>query len=81
MLVAQLSGSITLDGSGVIRTIRCYIRSTGVLYDSISSNPDGTFTLNAPDDSTLMFIIAFDDIGEGQEYNALIYDKVTGFLV
>lgn len=78
--VYKLSGTVKAAGVSVERTVRSYIRSTGALFDSALSNPDGSFELNAPDDTTLMFIIAFDLDGEGNNYNALIYDKVTGIV-
>lgn len=77
---AQVSGTIMEQGSGGIRTVRAYIRSTGVLYSSGASNAFGYFSINAPDESTEMFVIAFDD-DAGVAYNALIFDRVKGVAV
>ena len=76
----HISGTIHLKGVPIEAQVRCYIRSTGVLYDSVVSSPDGTFSLSAPDDSTELFVIAFDNPG-GDVYNALIYDLVLGTLI
>lgn len=77
---ATLSGTVKLKGSPVERIVRAYVRSTGVLYDSTVSLANGTFSLNAPNDTTEMFVIAYDDPA-GDQYNALIYDRVKGILV
>lgn len=71
----KLSGIVQQQGTPVQRTVRSYVRSTGVLFDSAQSNPDGSFELNAPDTQVEMFVIAFDD-DLGDQYNAVIYDKV-----
>lgn len=78
-IVAKLSGTVKEKEIAVQRIVRAYIRSTGQLFDSITSNPDGTFELNAPDTSTLMIVIAIDDT-PGNQYNALIFDRVTGYI-
>ncbi|MBA7709168.1 hypothetical protein ES703_118080 [subsurface metagenome] len=77
--LATLSGTVKEKGVAVQRIVRSYIRSTGELFDSITSNPDGTFELSAPDDSTLMFVLAFDD-DPGDNYNALIFDRILGYM-
>ncbi len=73
----KLTGTVKEKGSPVIRTIRSYNRSTGEFFDSIASLADGTFSVGAPDETTEMFIIAFDD-DAGDQYNALIFDRVYG---
>lgn len=75
--VYLLSGTVNLLGNPVERTVRSYIRSTGELYDSVVSNPDGSFVLNAPDDTTEMFVIVLPGPSD-DDYNALVYDKVKG---
>jgi len=72
-----LTGSVSLLGAPVIRTVNCYIRSTGALYDSVESKADGSFELGAPDGDTEMFVIALPD-GNGEDYNALVFDRVKG---
>ncbi|MBA7703323.1 hypothetical protein ES703_112105 [subsurface metagenome] len=72
-----LKGTVKEKGVAVERTLRSYIRSTGQLYTSSASAPDGTFSLDAPDDTTEMYVIALDD-DVGEQYNALIFDRVVG---
>jgi len=78
--LSTLSGIVKENGVGVARTVRAYIRSTGALYSSTSSEPDGSFSLLAPDTTTEMFIISLAD-SAGGDYNALIYDGVKGVVV
>lgn len=73
----ELSGTVKEKGSPVQRTLRAYARSTGAFYSETTSNADGSFSMPAPDDTTEMFVIAFDD-DAGDQYNALIYDRVKG---
>lgn len=75
----KLSGTVKEKGVPVIRIVRSYIRSTGELYASVYSAADGSFSVQAIDDTTDMFVIAFDD-ALGDQYNALIYDRVKGVL-
>lgn len=75
----HLTGTVKQQSANVVRTVRSYIRSTGELYDSTQSAANGTYTLLAPDNTTLMFVIAFDD-DAGDVYNALILDRVTAIL-
>lgn len=72
-----LSGTVKEKGSPVQRTVRSFLRSTGALVDTTQSNPDGTFSVGALDNISDHFVIAFDDEA-GDQYNALIYDKVKG---
>lgn len=72
-----LSGTVKEKGIPVERVVRSYIRSTGALYGSVTSNPDGSFSLPAPDEETEMYVIALDN-DPGLIYNALIYDRVYG---
>jgi len=75
-----LSGTVKQKGSPVQRPVRAYTRSTGVLYSSGASGADGSFELEAPDDTTEMFVVAFDD-DAGEQYNDLIYGRVKGVHV
>ena len=76
---AKLSGIIKQEGVGVIRTVRCYTRSTGLLFDNTVSESDGSFELDAPDDTTELYVIALDD-ALGDQYNALLFDRVVGVM-
>lgn len=78
--LAMLSGTVKQKGVAVQRTVRAYVRSTGAFYSETLSLADGTFQIYAPDDATEMFVIAFDD-DIGDQYNALIYDKVKGITI
>lgn len=77
--IPKLSGTVKEKGSNVVRTVRSYIRSTGELFDTTVSAANGTFELEAPDTTSDMFVIAFDD-DAGEQYNALVYDRVKGVL-
>jgi len=74
----KLSGSVKALGIATECPVRCYIRSTGALYDSTTSNPDGSFELKAPDEVTPMVVLAFPDFTAGSDYNVLVFDRVTG---
>lgn len=79
LITYALTGTLTEKGSPVIRTINSYIRSTGELYSSTVSEANGTFSLAAPDTTTEMYILALDN-DPGDQYNALIYDRVKGVV-
>lgn len=71
----RLSGTVKdATGNFSARTVRAYKRSTGALSDSdTSSASDGTFALDAADDTAHYVICLDDDLGE----NALIFDNIT----
>ena len=75
----KLKGTVKEQGSGVVRIVRSYFRSTGILYSSTVSEASGAFELDAPDLTTEMFVVAFDD-DFGAQYNALIASRVKGIL-
>ncbi|MBA7492389.1 hypothetical protein ES702_02939 [subsurface metagenome] len=75
--LAKLSGTVKEKGAAVVRTVRSYVRSTGVLYSTGQSGAGGAFSIDAPDDTTEMYVIALDD-DAGDQYNALIFDRVKG---
>lgn len=76
----KLAGTVKEKGNPVIRTLHAYTRSTGELFSSSDSAPDGTFSIGVPDDTTEMYVIALDD-DAGEQYNALIYDRVKGVAI
>jgi len=78
--LSTLSGTVKENDVGVARTVRAYIRSTGVLYSSTTSEVNGSFSLSAPDTATEMFILALPG-SAGGDYNALIYDGVKGVVL
>jgi hypothetical protein len=68
-------GYITERGTPVSRQVRLYNRTTGELEDSTtSSGINGYYHLSTVVSGT-HFIVAFDDVA-GEEYNALILDKL-----
>lgn len=71
----RLSGTVKdATGNFSARTVRAYKRSTGALSDSdTSSASDGTFALDAADDTAHYVICLDDDLNE----NALIFDNIT----
>lgn len=73
----KLSGTIKEKGSPVARTVRSFTRSTGELFSSGASAANGIFSIDAPNDTEEMFVVAFDD-DAGDQYNALVYDRVKG---
>uniref|UniRef100_A0A6H1Z7R4 Uncharacterized protein n=1 Tax=viral metagenome TaxID=1070528 RepID=A0A6H1Z7R4_9ZZZZ len=73
----QLSGTVKEKGSPVSRVVRSYKRSTGELFASGSSAGDGTFSIDAPNDTDEMYVLALDD-DAGDQYNALVFDRVKG---
>lgn len=75
----RISGTVKLQGVAAERLVRVHNRATGALVDSITSNPDGSFELEVPDTTTDHYVVAFDD-DAGEQYNALIYDRVKGVL-
>ena len=76
----KFSGIITLLGAPVVRSVFAYLRSTGELYSSTTSEADGSFSMNAPDLTTELFVIALPGEGDNS-YNALVYDRVTGYEI
>lgn len=76
----HLAGTVKEKGSAVVRTVKSYVRSTGELYDTTTSEADGSFSVGTPDAATVMFVVAFDDEA-GDQYNALIFDRVKGVAV
>ena len=74
-----LTGTVKVQGVAAVRTVRSYVRSTGLLFATTVSAPDGTFTLSAPDINTDMYVVCLDD-DLGEVYNALIYDRVRALV-
>jgi len=74
--VYYLDGYVTEDNQPVSREVKLYRRDTGALVDYDTSRlSDGYYYLTTPSSGT-HFIVAFDD-DVGEEFNALILDKVS----
>jgi len=73
----KLSGTIKEKGVSVARSLAAYNRSTRELYSTGASDATGAFTIDAPDDTTEMLVVALDD-DAGEDYNDLIYGRVKG---
>ena len=71
-----ISGTVKEEGTGVSRTVRVYLRSTGELVGETTSASDGTFSIPAIEDEH--YVVALDDTSDSTDYNAQIYDRVTG---
>jgi hypothetical protein len=72
-----LSGVVEQNGSPVARKVRCYNRATAkLLAETTSSAVDGSFSFGSFANAGECYIIAFDD-DAGDDYNALISDRVT----
>lgn len=78
--IHHLAGTVKEKGNPVVRTLFTYFRSTGAFFDSASSEEDGSFSIGVPDSTTEMFVVCLDD-DAGDQYNALIYDRVKGALI
>lgn len=72
----SISGTVKEEGTGVSRTVRLYLRSTGELVGETTSASDGTFSISAAQDEH--YVVALDDTSDSTDYNAQIYDRVTG---
>jgi hypothetical protein len=74
--VYYLDGFVKKNNQPVSRGVKLYRRDTGALvgYDT-SRTSDGYYYLTTPSSGT-HFIVAFDD-DAGEEFNALILDKVS----
>ena len=71
----KVAGAIIEAGSPAARTVRVHNRSTGALVTSkVSDSEDGSFEITyVPNES--LYIVALDN-DTGDDYNALIYDRV-----
>jgi len=76
--IYYLSGYVYEEGLPVSRTVRVYARSTGELIASTTSDVlTGAFSLQVPDNTIEYYVVALDDEGDANDYNALIYDRLS----
>lgn len=75
-----IAGTVTEEGVPVARTVRIYRRDTGALLDEQVSSTAGEFefaNLNGFATGREFYVIALDDEEAGEDYNALISDRIT----
>lgn len=75
---ASFSGTVYEVGVPVARTVRAHNRSTGALTQEVTSDEStGAFTFNSLEPETEYYIVALDN-DTGDDYNAIIYDRIIG---
>lgn len=72
-----LSGVVSQLGIPVKRLVRCYDRSSGLLVASTEANESGQFSFSYLNPDDKYFVIAFDDLGQTPDYNAVVSDLLT----
>ena len=75
---SAITGTVAEQGSFVQRTVRLYKRSDGSLISEAQSDSvDGSFSLSGTESNTEYYVVVLDDIEDGTDFNALIYDRIT----
>lgn len=73
-----LSGTVKQAGTPVAgRWVRLYYRKNGFLIGSVRSGPSGEFSFGGLDPGDQYFVIAFDDLNQAPDFNAVIFDLLT----
>lgn len=73
-----LSGVVKQEGTPVAgRWVRLYYRKNGFLITSKQSDQNGEFSFDGLDPGDEYFVIAFDDINQAPDFNAVISDRLT----
>ena len=74
----NITGTVKEQGSYVQRTVRLYKRSDGSLVDETQSDSeDGSCSLSGAEIGNEYYVVVLDDITDGTDFNALIYDRIT----
>ena len=73
-VVGKFEGNVTENQFPVSRLVRLYLSSTGEYVGETTSAVDGSYKIETPFTGE-HFVVAFDD-DAGEEYNALIQDKL-----
>lgn len=78
-ILKSFSGTVSQEGVHVARTVRIYDRATGIfIAETISDAETGEFIFDEViDNGVVCYIVILDD-DDGDDYNALIYGRVTG---
>lgn len=72
-----LSGTVAGDQADFTQVvIRAYRKSTGKLASEVRPEANGAFSMPVDGDPQQFFVVAFDPVG-GEEFNALIFDRIT----
>ncbi len=72
-----ISGMAKVDAVGVRRSIRLFNRADFSLVRHTRSNPEtGSYSFRNLDETLTYYVIGFD-YPDGEEYNAVIKDKIT----
>ena len=78
VVVYNITGTVKEQGSFVQRTVRLYKRSDGSLVSETQSDSgDGSFSLSGAESGNEYSVVVLDDITDGTDYNALIFDRIT----
>ena len=74
----DIAGTVKQGGVNVARTVRAYCRLTGEpLGEAVSNASTGAFSINARGRTDYAYVIAFDDLTQSPDYNAVIFDLVV----
>ena len=72
-----LSGTVAGNQSDFTQVIvRAYRKSSGKLAGEVRPAANGAFSVQVDGDVQQFYIIAFDPVG-GEEFNAVIFDRIT----
>lgn len=75
--VKKLSGTVAGNQTDFTQVIvRAYRKSSGRMAGEVRPKANGAFSVEVDGDPNEFFIIAFDPAG-GEDFNAIIFDKVT----
>lgn len=73
----QLSGTVAGNQTDFTQVVvRAYRRSTGKMAGEVHPAANGAFSIQVDGDLQQFYIIALDPVG-GEEFNALIFDRIT----
>jgi hypothetical protein len=77
-IAASFTGTVYEVGVPVARTVRAHNRSTGALTQEVTSDGStGAFTFDSLESGVEYYIVALDN-DTGEDYNAIIYDRIVG---
>ena len=74
-----LTGTVTQLGIPCARKLRCYRRSDGhMVAETISDAVTGAYSFTGLATDEMYYIVAFDDMSENPDFNALVLDQLVG---
>jgi hypothetical protein len=59
------------------RWVRVYERTSGLLISQARSDLNGEFVFGGLNDGHTYYVIAFDDLNQAPDFNAVIFDQLT----